>query len=64
MNEKFCILIPISIKFVLQRPIDNKSTLVQVMAWHQTGDKPLPELMLLSLLMHIYVALGRDELTF
>ena len=24
-------------------PIDNNSTLVQVMAWHRTGDKPFPE---------------------
>ena len=23
--------------------IDNKSALVQVMAWRRTGDKPLPE---------------------
>ena len=27
-------------------PIDNKSVLVQVMAWRRTGDKPLPEPML------------------
>ena len=27
-------------------PIDNKPALVQVMAWHRTGDKPLPEPML------------------
>ena len=26
--------------------MDNKPALVQVMASHQTGDKPLPELML------------------
>ena len=35
-----CILIKI---FVLCGPIDNKPASVQVMAWHQTGDKPLPE---------------------
>ena len=46
MNEKFCILIQISLKFVPKRPIDNKSALVQVMAWRRTGDKPLPEPML------------------
>ena len=33
-------------KLVFQGPIDNKSVLVQVMAWRQTGDKPLPEPML------------------
>ena len=27
-------------------PIDYKSALVQVVAWHQTGEKPLPESML------------------
>ena len=42
MNEKFCILIWISLKFVPKGPIDNES-LVQVMAWIQTGDKPLHE---------------------
>ena len=43
MNETFCILIRISLKFLLKDPIDNKSALVQVMAWRRTGDKPLPE---------------------
>ena len=41
MNEKFCILIEISLKFVPKRLIDNKAALVQVMAWRRTGDKPL-----------------------
>ena len=27
-------------------PIDNKAALVQVMAWHRTGDKSLLELMM------------------
>ena len=42
LNEKFCIVIWISLKFVPKGPIDNKWSLVQVMAWHRTGDKPLP----------------------
>ena len=46
MNKKFCILILISPIFFTKDPVDNKSALVQVMAWHQTGDKPLPEPML------------------
>ena len=29
--------------FVAKGPIDNKLALVQVMAWHPTGDKPLSE---------------------
>ena len=46
MNEKFCISIRISLKFVPNGPIDNKLPLVQVMAWHWTDDKPLPEPMM------------------
>ena len=43
MNEKFCILIQIALKFVPKGPVKNKSASVQVMAWLWTGDKPLPE---------------------
>ena len=43
VNEKFCILIQISMKFVPKGPIDNKAAFVQVMTWRQIGDKPLPE---------------------
>ena len=46
LNEKFCILIKISLKFVPKGPIDNNPALVQVMAWHRIGDKPLSEQML------------------
>ena len=46
MNENLCILIPISLKFVPKRPVDSKSLLVQLMAWHRTGIKPLSELMI------------------
>ena len=46
MNENICILIRNSLKFVPWRPINNKPALVQVLAWRQTGDKPLPEPML------------------
>ena len=46
VNEKFLILIKISLKFVPKGPIDNKAALVQVMVWRRTGDKPLPEPML------------------
>ena len=41
--EKFCIAIQISLKFVPTGRIDNKLTLVQVIAWCWTGNKPLPE---------------------
>ena len=38
MNEKFCISIRISLKFVPKGLIDIKSASVQVMAWRLTGD--------------------------
>ena len=43
LNENDRILIQISLKSVPRSPIDNKTVLVQVMAWCRTGDKPLPE---------------------
>ena len=46
LNENDRIPIQISLKFVPRSPVDNKPTLVQVMAWSRTGDKPLPEPML------------------
>ena len=45
-NQNSRAFIAISRKFVLSGPIDNKSTLTQMMAWCQTVDKPLPETML------------------
>ena len=33
VNEKFCIFITISLKFVPKGPIDNNPALVQIMAW-------------------------------
>ena len=38
--------ISITISLIPKGPIDYKSALVQVMAWHRTGEKPLPESML------------------
>ena len=46
LNENDRILIQISLKFFPRSPIDYKPALVQVMAWRQRGDKPLPEWML------------------
>ena len=42
VDEKFCIYIRTSIIFLHNGSIDSKSALVQVMAWRQTGVKPLP----------------------
>ena len=33
VNEKFCILMKISLKFVPKSPINNNLVLVQIMAW-------------------------------
>ena len=49
------ILIKISLKFVPGGPIDNKPTIVQIMAWRRPGDNPLYESMLVSLLTLICV---------
>ena len=61
MKEKFCISVLISLKFVLNGPIDSKTALVQVIAWRCKGDKPLSELML-NQFTDTYAALGRNEL--
>ena len=42
LNKSCCILIQISLKFVLKGPTDIKPSLVQVMAWHLFSTKPLP----------------------
>ena len=46
-NAKFYILIRIEVIFASKGPINNKSTLVQVMARRWTGSKLLPEPMLI-----------------
>ena len=51
--EDEIIQIQISMKFIPEGPIDNKPALVQVMAC--PGDKPLSELMMVCLLLHICV---------
>ena len=55
VNEKLH-FIKISLKFIPRGPINNILTLV-------TGDKPLSEPMMVSLLTHIYASLGLNELT-
>ena len=55
LNENICIPINISLKFVPKGQINNIPSLVQIMAWRRPGDKPLFELMLVNLVMHICV---------
>ena len=46
LNENRFILIQISLKLFPKGPDNNNTPLVQIMAWHQTGGKPLPEPMM------------------
>ena len=55
LNENVRISIKISLKFVPKDPINNIPALVQIMAWHRPGDKPLSEPMMVTLLTHICV---------
>ena len=55
LNENAWIPNKISLKFVPKGPINNISSLVQIMAWRRPGDKPLSEPMMVRSLMHICV---------
>ena len=54
-NENFRISIKISLKFVPKGPINNIPTLVLIMAWRRSGDKPLSEPMMVSLMTQLCV---------
>ena len=49
LNENVIISAKMSLKFVPKGPINNISTLVQMMAWRRPGDKPLSEPMMARL---------------
>ena len=55
INENCCILITFSLKYVRKDLIDNNPSLVQIMAWRRSGDKPLSEPMMVNLSTHICV---------
>ena len=55
LNKNARVSIQISLKFVPKGPINNNPALVQIMAWRQSGNKPLSESMMASLLTHICV---------
>ena len=46
IKENQFILMQISLTFVSKDSNDNKSPLIQIEAWHQTGDKPLSQPMM------------------
>ena len=54
-KENAWISIKIWLKFNLKGPINNIPALVQIMTWQRSGDKPLSEPMMISLLTHICV---------
>ena len=55
LNQNVRNSINISLKFVPTGRIHNITSLVQIMAWHRPGDKPLSEPILVILLTHICV---------
>ena len=55
LNENVIISIKISLKFDCKGPMNNISSLVQIMALRRPGDKPLSEPMMASSLTHIGV---------
>ena len=54
-NENMRISIEISLQFALKGPIDNITSLVHIMAWRQSGKKPLSEPMMVRWLTHICI---------
>ena len=55
LNENARISLKISLKFVRKIRINNFPALVQIVAWRRSGDKPLTEPIVVSLLTHICV---------
>ena len=55
LNENVRIAIKISLRFVPKGPINNIPALVEIMAWCWSGNKPLSEPMIFSLLTHICI---------
>ena len=55
LNNDLWIPIKISLKFVPKDAINNIPFLVRIMAWRRSGDKPLSEPIMVSILTHICV---------
>ena len=55
LNENIWISLTISLKFVPEVPVNNIPSLFQIMACCRTGNKPLSEPMVVSLLMQICI---------
>ena len=61
LNENVWILIKISLKFVPKCPFNNNPSLVLVTAWRRTGDEPLSEPMMFSLVTHASLGLNESK---
>ena len=46
LTENYSILIQVPLVFIPMGSVNNKRALVQIAAWHRTGDKPSSELMM------------------
>ena len=55
LNENAWISLKISLRFFPKGPINNIPALIQIMAWHRPGDKPLFEPMMVKLPTYICV---------
>ena len=61
LNENLRISIRISLKFIPIGQINNITAMVQIMAWRRSGDKPLSEPVMASLLMQICVTRSHSD---
>ena len=55
LRKMYQFSLKISLKVVLMDPNNNISALVQIIAWHRQGNKPLFEPMMVGLLMHMCI---------
>ena len=63
MNAKSYILIRIALKFIPKCPIDDKSAMVQVMAWRLRDDKPMLIQFTDAFMWHYIVGMSLTEMT-
>ena len=63
LNENVRISIKISLKLVPKGPLNNNPALVQIKAWRRSGDKPLSQPMMASLLTHICITWPQQSIS-
>ena len=62
MNENLWVLDKFSLKYIPWGLVDNMAALVQIIAWHQSGDRQLSAVMMVMFCWHIYASLGLSDL--